>query len=651
MKKTTAPKLSIIIVNYNVAYFLEQCLSAVFQSDCTSDIEVIVIDNASIDRSAEMVQTKFPQVRWIPNQENVGFSRANNQGIAIANGTYVLLLNPDTVVEEATFSKVIQKMEEDQDIGGLGVRMVDGKGNFLPESKRGLPTPLVAFYKIFGLSTLFPNSRIFGTYHLGFLDPKQTHEVDVLSGAFMCVRKSVLDSIGYLDETFFMYGEDIDLSYRITQAGFKNIYFPETTIIHYKGESTKKSSVNYVLVFYKAMSIFANKHFSQNNAFLFSLLIHAGIFTRATLALVNRGFKKLFPLLWTGGTLLMGLYLLTLPWKNQHISFPTLAFTVLIPSYFFVWSSTNLLFGTYDPPFKISKAIKGSLAGTLIILAAYALLPKALQFSRLYILLGGLWFIAWTFVDRFIQFYLFRLENGWNPLRKNRFLIVGDNEEFLRIKNLLIQNIQDIDYMHGVYLKQPYLEAKASEENWIDTIPFNDYDEIVFSAKNLDASKIIFYMSQIKHKALDFKIAQPEADFIIGSNSIDTQGEAYRVNINPLSRPENLRSKRFIDFLLALGFLLFSPILFWLYTNKIGFIKNAWDVLISKKTWIGFTLDKNQKMDPFLPRIKTGILTPLDINEAMAPNLQDKFNLIYARDYSVWKDLAFVLRLIRKLDR
>jgi len=448
-----------------------------------------------------------------------------------------------------------------------------------------------------------------------------------------------------------MYGEDIDLSYRITQAGFKNIYFPETTIIHYKGESTKKSSVNYVLVFYKAMSIFANKHFSQNNAFLFSLLIHAGIFTRATLALVNRGFKKLFPLLWTGGTLLMGLYLLTLPWKNQHISFPTLAFTVLIPSYFFVWSSTNLLFGTYDPPFKISKAIKGSLAGTLIILAAYALLPKALQFSRLYILLGGLWFIVWTFVDRFIQFYLFRLENGWNPLRKNRFLIVGDHEEFLRIKNLLIQNIQDIDYMHGVYLKQPYLEAKASEENWIDTIPFNDYDEIVFSAKNLDASKIIFYMSQIKHKALDFKIAQPEADFIIGSNSIDTQGEAYRVNINPLSRPENLRSKRFIDFLLALGFLLFSPILFWLYSNKIGFLKNVWDVLISKKTWIGFTHDKNQKMDPFLPRIKAGILTPLDINEAMSPDLQDKFNLIYARDYSVWKDLAFVLRLIRKLDR
>ncbi|MFM7566298.1 MAG: glycosyltransferase family 2 protein [Flavobacteriales bacterium] len=644
-------KLSIIIVNYNVAYFLEQCLSSVFQSRCSSAIEVIVIDNASIDRSADMVKTKFPQVLWIANQENVGFSRANNQGIAMAKGEFVLLLNPDTVVEEETLSKVIHQMEEDESIGGLGVRMVDGKGNFLPESKRGLPTPSVAFYKIFGLSSLFPKSRIFGKYHLGYLDPQKTHEVDVLSGAFMCLRKSVLEAIGYLDETFFMYGEDIDLSYRITKAGFKNLYFPETTIIHYKGESTKKSSVNYVLVFYKAMSIFAKKHFKQNHAALFSAMIHLGIFIRALFAVINRGVKRIFPILWTGGTLLLGLYLLTLPWKNQHISFPSSAFSLLIPGYFLLWSSTNLLFGTYDPPFNIAKAIKGTLIGTLIILATYALLPKDLQFSRLYILLGGLWFIAWTFVDRFIQFYLFRQENGWNPLRKNRFLIIGDSEEYHRIKNLLIQNIQDIDYVHGVYVKEPYLEAKVSEEIWIDTLPFGDYDEVVFSAKNLDASKIIFYMSQLKFKTLDFKIAQPEADFIIGSNSIDTQGEAYRVNINSLSRPENLRSKRFVDFMLALIFLLLSPFIIWIYTNKRRFLQNAFNVLISRKTWIGFAENKNQKADPFLPRIKTGVLTPTDLHEGSSPEQQDKFNLIYARDYAVMQDVKFFLQSIPKLDR
>jgi GT2 family glycosyltransferase len=623
----------------------------VFQSRCSSAIEVIVIDNASIDRSADMVKTKFPKVLWIANQENVGFSRANNQGIAMAKGEFVLLLNPDTVVEEETLSKVIHQMEEDESIGGLGVRMVDGKGNFLPESKRGLPTPSVAFYKIFGLSSLFPNSRIFGKYHLGYLDPKKTHEVDVLSGAFMCLRKSVLEAIGYLDETFFMYGEDIDLSYRITKAGFKNLYFPETTIIHYKGESTKKSSVNYVLVFYKAMSIFAKKHFKQNHAALFSAMIHLGIFIRALFAVINRGVKRIFPILWTGGTLLLGLYLLTLPWKNQHISFPSSAFSLLIPGYFLLWSSTNLLFGTYDPPFNIAKAIKGTLVGTLIILATYALLPKDLQFSRLYILLGGLWFIAWTFVDRFIQFYLFRQENGWNPLRKNRFLIIGDSEEYHRIKNLLIQNIQDIDYVHGVYVKEPYLEAKVSEEIWIDTLPFGDYDEVVFSAKNLDASKIIFYMSQLKFKTLDFKIAQPEADFIIGSNSIDTQGEAYRVNINSLSRPENLRSKRFVDFMSALIFLLLSPFIIWIYTNKRRFLQNAFNVLISRKTWIGFAENKNLKTDPFLPRIKTGVLTPADLHEGSSPEQQDKFNLIYARDYAVMQDLKFFLQSIPKLDR
>ena len=220
-----------------------------------------------------MVKEKFPQAIVIENKKNTGFSYANNQAIKIAKGEYVLLLNPDTVVEEDTFEKVIAFMDAHPDAGGLGVKMIDGKGNFLPESKRGLPTPSVAFYKIFGFSKLLPKSKTFGKYHLGFLDKDQTHEIEILSGAFMLLRKKALDTVGLLDERFFMYGEDIDLSYRILLGGYKNYYFPETRIIHYKGESTKKSSVNYVFVFYRAMVIFAEKHFSQNNAKLFSFLI------------------------------------------------------------------------------------------------------------------------------------------------------------------------------------------------------------------------------------------------------------------------------------------------------------------------------------------------------------------------------------------
>ena len=236
--------LTVVIVNYNVSYFLEQCLHSVLKAAERIDCEIFVVDNNSVDGSVALVRQKFPEVKLIVNKDNVGFSRANNQAIRESNGRYVLLLNPDTLVEEDTFSKTVGFMDEHPNAGGLGVKMIDGKGRFLPESKRGLPTPSVAFYKIFGLSALFPKSKIFGKYHLGFLSKEETHSVEVLSGAFMLMRKSALDKVGLLDEDFFMYGEDIDLSYRIILGGYKNYYYHNARIIHYKGESTKKSSVN-----------------------------------------------------------------------------------------------------------------------------------------------------------------------------------------------------------------------------------------------------------------------------------------------------------------------------------------------------------------------------------------------------------------------
>jgi len=197
--------LSVVIVNYNVAYFLEQCLNSVLAASKNLNVQVFVVDNNSVDGSVEMVQTKFPKLHCIANKENVGFSSANNQAIVLSDARYILLLNPDTVVEEDTFDKVVSFMDEHPQGGGLGVRMVDGKGRFLPESKRGLPTPMVAFYKIFGLSKIFPKSKRFGRYHLGYLSEFETNEVDVLSGAFMLMRKETLDKVGLLDETFFMY--------------------------------------------------------------------------------------------------------------------------------------------------------------------------------------------------------------------------------------------------------------------------------------------------------------------------------------------------------------------------------------------------------------------------------------------------------------
>jgi len=204
-------------------------------------VETIIVDNASVDGSLEMLKTKYPEFTLIANADNLGFSKANNQAIKVSKGEYVLLLNPDTVVAEDTFTKVIDFMDSHPEAGGLGTHMIDGKGCFLAESKRGLPTPMVAFYKIFGFSKLFPKSKQFGQYHLGHLPDDETNEVDILSGAFMLMRKEALDKVGLLDEEYFMYGEDIDLSYRIQLGGYKNYFFADTKIIHYKEKARKKA--------------------------------------------------------------------------------------------------------------------------------------------------------------------------------------------------------------------------------------------------------------------------------------------------------------------------------------------------------------------------------------------------------------------------
>ena len=215
-------RLSVIIVNYNVRFFIEQALLSVRKATRNINAEVFVVDNNSVDGSVEMIREKFPDVILIENKENIGFAKANNRAIQKAKGEFILLLNPDTVVEEDTFEKCLRFLDAHPEAGGVGVKMLDGKGNFLPESKRGFPTPFVAFCKAFGLARIFPKSKTFNRYHLGFLSENETSEIDVLAGAFMFLRKTALEKAGIFDESFFMYGEDIDLSYRIVKAGFKN---------------------------------------------------------------------------------------------------------------------------------------------------------------------------------------------------------------------------------------------------------------------------------------------------------------------------------------------------------------------------------------------------------------------------------------------
>ena len=315
-------RLSVIIVNYNVRHFLEQALLSVRKALQGIDGEVWVVDNNSVDDSVEMVQEKFPEVRLIANRHNPGFAIANNQAIRESTGEFVLLLNPDTLVEEDTFSKCLAFMDAHPDAGALGVKLIDGSGKYLPESKRGFPSPWVAFCKTVGLSAIFPKSRLFNGYYMGYLDPEKSHAVDVLVGAFMFIRRTALDKAGLLDEAFFMYGEDIDLSYRIKAAGFENYYFPDTKIIHYKGESTKKGSLNYVRTFYQAMIIFTRKHFSGSSAGLFIFMLQAAIWLRAGVTLGRNFARKLWLPLLDAGLIFGGMVFLRDFWEQYYYKEP-----------------------------------------------------------------------------------------------------------------------------------------------------------------------------------------------------------------------------------------------------------------------------------------------------------------------------------------
>ncbi len=278
-------KISVVIVSYNVRCYAEQCLNSLSRALSGIESEIFVVDNHSRDGSVGYLSKRFKSVTIIDCNHNLGFARANNIAIRRASGEYVLLINPDTFVCEETIAKAIDFMDSHPKAGGAGVKMYNPDGSLAPESRRGLPTPLTSFYKMSGLCSRFPKSRTFGRYYMGYLSWDEPVRIEVISGAFCLLRRTALDKVGLLDEDFFMYGEDIDLSYRLLKGGFENWYLPYP-ILHYKGESTHKTSFRYVHMFYQAMLIFFRKHYGRMS-FCLSVPIKTAIYAKAAAALAK----------------------------------------------------------------------------------------------------------------------------------------------------------------------------------------------------------------------------------------------------------------------------------------------------------------------------------------------------------------------------
>ncbi len=643
-------KLSVIIVNYNVKYFIEVCLHSVLKAAKGIETEVIVVDNKSQDGSCEMIQDKYPEVTLIENKENAGFGRANNQGVAIAKGEYILFINPDTVMPEDFLQKQIQYLDDHPDAGSVGPRLIDGKGKYAPDGKKSFPSFSVAIFKTTGINKLFSKSPYFNKYYAVHVQEHETAEVDMLSGCCMMVRRSVIDEIGgAFDEAFFMYCEDFDLSYRIQQAGYKNIYYPETTLIHYKGESTRKATISHVKIFNDALTVFVKKHYSKTNASLFILLINVGIVLRAIFSVMKQVLKVLRMPLFDALILLGTLSIMTQFWVEEVKNIDPIPFSSIIrtfPVYILLWVLSLYFNGTYDRSYRAVRVVRGMAIGTIVILAYYGLLPPDLRYSRAIIIFTG--FIGSVGMLG-LHGLLYRLGIfKFIPYDEipGKTVIVADeghyNQTAITLKNVpyapelagrISTNIEKGGALAGINDLQAFIYTAGIQE-------------VIFCVNGLSYSEV-FNQMQYCGEAYEYKIHLPNSSSFVGSNSSHTSGDLYtidrRYNLADFARQRN---KRILDVLFAVGFIMCYPLLIFIVKKPDRFFINSLAVLVGNKTWVSYSLPNAS-----LPKIRAGIIPPYNILDKYEPDdmLKKELDTGYAQDYSTSGDLKLILNNLKYL--
>lgn len=632
---------------------MEVCLHSVLRATNGMQAEVIVVDNNSVDDSCQMVREQFPEVVLIENKDNKGFSKANNQGVAIAKGEYILFLNPDTVVPEDCLKALTGYMDEHPEAGSIGPRIIDGKGVYAPDGKKSFPSLSVAIFKTTGINKVFKKSPYFNKYYAVHIGEHETAPVDVLSGCCMMVRTKVLSEIGgAFDEDYFMYCEDVDLAYRIQQAGYQNIYYPETTIIHYKGESTRKATLSYVRIFNEALSLFVKKHYSKQNARMFILFINIGIILRAILGVVKQALKVLRMPLFDALILLGTLWFMKEFWVEQVKSIqpiPLNSVLATFPVYIFLWIFSLYLNGAYDQSYRSLRVIRGMVIGTVLILAYYGLLQPGLRYSRAIIIFSG--FVG-TVMMLGLHELLYRLGIfKFIPYDKlpSKAIIIAEEQAYKDTANTLQQ-------VHYAPELSGRISPSTQKGNALATLPemksliyTAGINEVIFCVNGLRYSEILSQMEQCgSHN--DYKIHIPGSQSFVGSNSSHTAGDLYTIDKTyNLSRFAQLRNKRILDVLLSISFIILLPIMLFIVKNPIKLISNSIQVLTGRKTWVGYVSTNTQ--DTQLPPIRQGILPPYNILPDYIPedNIKTELNNTYAQQYTAGADLSLILNNLKYL--
>ena len=565
--------LSVIIVNYNVRDFLKQALHSAVKACEELDAEIIVVDNDSADGSSEMVASTFPDVHLIRNTENTGFSRANNQAIRISRGEFIVLLNPDTIVSEDTFSVLIDFLRSRPEAGAAGCQILHPDGRFARESRRAFPTPLVAFFRVAGLSTLFPRSKFFGRYNMSYLPADEVAEVDALSGSCMMVRRQALlrsgpshpESVGrvevsprLLDEGFFMYGEDLDWCYRIQQAGWKIFYTPDTKIIHYKGESTRKGELRYVRLFYGAMVRFSRKHFTGYGKLAVEFLRVAIVF-KAILSVVGRFFRTVAPAMLDFAITYCAVVLAAMLRANAGVTLPASLFLLTVAPAFSAVTVAGVAFtGGYRKNNRTIRSVAFGLVLALLVVSAASFFVKSIAFSRLVLLL--------TVPLAFAALAATRLHSRYRKSTISRVALVGTDEDSKKLLQTVGMNPNPSFEIVGIVptsedANGSRLTVLGRLDQLRDIVRVREIDTVVIAYGRMTNHALLDIIRRLRDLPVNFRMLTDTHDRVIGKASIDNLASPNMVAVDDvLGRVRSPTGKRFFDVVIAATLLLAYPV-------------------------------------------------------------------------------------------
>jgi GT2 family glycosyltransferase len=653
--------LSIIIVNYNVKEFLQNLIHSINKAAKNFSFEIIIVDNASDDGSEQFIKEKFPEVKLICNSYNEGFSKANNKGLSIASGKYILLINPDTLVSEDTFQKMIEFFESYPQAGMAGCKILNPDGSLQLACRRSFPGPWTSFCKVTGLSSLFPKSKLFARYNLTYLDENETYEVDAISGSFMMMRRDAYEKVGGLDEQFFMYGEDLDLCYRFQKSGYKVFYVHSTQIIHYKGESTKRSSFDETKVFYDAMDLFVKKHLSSS--FIVEIILRSAVVLRKFFAFVGRR-KLIF------SSMLIDLIIfdLTLFAASKIYSsfghwrgFPPSSYLIILTTPAIIHIIIASILRVYKrDTLSVIKNL-GAVLFSFFIISSLTFFFKQYAFSRATLLIAYLLlFFSLSLWRIFVKIFFKIGLKGENLIRK-KSLVVGTGEKAVSIASKLKMKNIDLHFVSGLIGLNASdigkniggFDVIGSLENIKKVVRERKIDEIIFLSDEIPYNKMMSIVSVCQSENVDFKVIGSSLDFLVGKTSVSLLDDLPLIDINfNISNPLFKLIKALFDYSLA-TFVLFFIFPFIYLTIKLtgkqsefsNFVLKVPRIFSGKVSFVG-PKHGTGKENLFLG--KKG-LTGFWYIEDGETRENEKTDLFYAKNQNIWLDIEILGRTLSKM--